>query len=107
NRGDLERGYTHIHGPRQPKGNGHCTTHTVTVEKQNGTVSVREPIAETMGATARAAVPIKQDPMGHSCGPEYGEFGFGFTAATLRGRGTLDDFAREVIQHAKSLPKPW
>lgn len=102
------RGYTHIHGPHQKPGNGHCTTHTVTVEKQNGTVSLREPLAVAMGGTARAPVPITQDPMGYSHRADYGNFGVGFTAATIQGRwNTLDDFAREVIRQAKRLLGSW
>lgn len=107
-RGDPLLGYTHIHGPHQPPGNGHCTNHTVTVEKQNGTVSLRAPIAAAMGGTARAPVPISQDPMGYSHRADYGKFGVGFTSATIQGKwNPLDDFAREVIRQAQALPVSW
>lgn len=97
------RGYTHIHGPNNPENGRKCTNHVVVVERRNGTVSVRSPIARDMKASKRPDVPITRDPRGYSNGREYGEFGYAFTAQTVRARwDTLDAFAAEVVKRAKA-----
>ncbi len=102
-RGDPARGYTHIHGPSQASHPDRCSTHSVIVEKFNGTVSVRRPIGATLGGTRRTAIPIAQDPMGYSVGPEFGDFDIGFTVVTILARwATFDNFARAVIASARA-----
>ncbi len=104
-RGNPGNGYTHIHGPHQAIGNHHCTQHGVTVEKTNGTVSLRDPIAQQLGGTPRVAVPIAQDPMGYAVRPNFGHFGRGFTSGKiLQGWRTFDDFARDVIAAFRAGP---
>lgn len=107
-RGHPQSGYTHIHGPRQAPGGDRCTSHTVTVEKQNGTVSLRSPFGQALGGTARAPVPIGQDPMGYSHRADYGNYGDGFEASIIRARwGTFDAFARDVIAGARTHLGNW
>jgi hypothetical protein len=80
NRGGLG-GYTHIHGPNQPCAEHHCTSHAIIVEKRNGTVSIRSPIAKELGASLRPPnVTINHHPLGYSFRVNYGNFDYAFTA---------------------------
>jgi hypothetical protein len=107
-RGDPQNGYTHIHGPSQPRGADRCNSHSVVVEKQNGTLSLRAPIGVQLGGVARAQLPISSNVLGYSYRSNYGEYGIGFDApAVRRGWASLDDFARAVIAAARQQPGGW
>lgn len=97
-------GYTHIHAGTQALGATRCTTHAVVVEKQNGTVSLRAPLAQQFNGVKRPPLPIAQHPLGYSHRSDYGSFDHGFASRDLSaGWSTLDDFARDVIQAAKVI----
>ena len=105
NRADPEEGYTHIHGPNHhpPDGATRCNDHAITVEKFNGTMSPRHPTGVNMHGLRRTECSIKNDPLGYSHQKNYGAFHTGFDIGTIRARWkTLDDFAEEVIRHAKA-----
>lgn len=92
-----DAGYTHIHGPNQPRRAKHCLTHAVGVEKVNGTVALRAPIGQQLGGVLRPDLPISRHPLGYSVGP-FGAFGYGFdTPHIMRVWPTLDAFAGDVI----------
>ena len=104
-RGHPDKGYTHIHGPNHQPARGalRCGDHALAVEKYNGTLSPRDPIGTAMHGHSRSQRPIKQDPMGYSHKKSFGAFHTGFDIGTIRKRWkTLDDFAVEVIKHAKA-----
>jgi len=102
-RGDDERGYTHLHGPSQHRGVRQCTTHWIAIEKVNGTVSLREPAGAAIGGRLRPPVPINEDPIGYSVRANYGGFTHALTAGEIRAKWTtFDDFAKDAITHVKA-----
>lgn len=91
-------GYTHIHGPNQPKHPDQCRTHAIAVEKFNGTVALRAPIGQRLGGVLRPDLPISAHPLGYSAGNKYGDFAYAFDSShILRVWQTYDAFARDVI----------
>lgn len=92
-----DAGYTHIHGPHQPRRPKRCRTYAVAVEKFNGTVALRAPIGQQLSGVRRPDVPITTHPLGYSVGP-FGDFGYGFDIPhIMRVWTTLDAFAKDVI----------
>ncbi len=104
-RADPSDGYTHIHGPSFPPQPGatRCAKHAVVVEKFNGTVSPRSPVGKKMQGHPRTQNSVKVDSLGHSHREHYGDFDVGFDVPAIRARwASFDDFAKEVIAHAKA-----
>jgi hypothetical protein len=98
-----EPGYTHVHGPSQAADSERCRTHAVVVERLNGTVAVRRPLAIELGASPRPLVPIAEHPLGFSHRGAFGEFDHGWEVAAIRQRwGTLDAFAQEVVNRCRA-----
>jgi hypothetical protein len=80
NRG-KKYGYTHLHGPNQVQGKNKCFTHSIVIEKFNGTISIRHPVALALGARMRPeGVRIESDPLGYSCRSNFGRFSHAFEA---------------------------
>jgi hypothetical protein len=102
-------GYTHIHGPNQPRGAERCTTHSVIVETCNGTVGLRRELAKhVLHLRDRAQKPISVDPLGYAAGPEYGQFEQGILASEIiRHWGSYDEFAHHVIKTIGNVLPPW
>jgi hypothetical protein len=97
-------GYTHVHGPSQPADATRCHTHWVVVERHNGTVGLRRPLAAALGALPRPLIPITKHPLGYSCHKAFGEFDNGFEIGTLLDRwATLDAFVRDVIERCRTF----
>jgi hypothetical protein len=106
--GDPTIGYTHVHGPTQPPDRKRCTTHSVCVEKYNGTVALSTPVGKLMGGTKRPYVPIAEHPLGFSHRDSYGRFDHALDAATWREKWpTPEDFARDVIETVKKRLGAW
>lgn len=92
-----DTGYTHIHGPHQPQGLERCTTHAIAIEKYNGTVALRAPIGQHLGAVQRPDMPITKHSLGYSAGA-FGDFDYAFDVPhILKAWSTFDAFARHVI----------
>jgi hypothetical protein len=97
------RGYTHVHGPSQPAGDGRCRTHWVLIEKHNGTVAFRRPLAHELSANPRPNLSIRNHPLGFSNRPSFGEFDLALESSAIEERwDTTDDFAREVIRRCRA-----
>lgn len=102
-RGSSDPTYVHVHGPSQPAREAHCRSHCLIVEA-NGTVAFRELLGRRLGARLRPLVPISQDPLGYSNGPDFGEFTYALDAATIRERfGSSASFAEAVIKECRAL----
>ena len=100
-----ELGYTHIHGPNHPADETarQCPDHCMTVEKQNGTVGFSKTLSDKLDGSPRDGKPIsEQYPMGYSCGPVYGNFGYGLTYSDIEQRG-IDNFVQDFIKCCESL----
>ena len=108
-RGDPINGYTHVHGPSQLLNlDGLHQSHTVVVEKLNGTVALAGDLATLMGAVERPALPIHEHPLGYSAGPNYGRFWRALSAATIRAEWpTLDGFVEHLVNCATMTPEGW
>jgi hypothetical protein len=103
--GEAPLGYWHIHGPSQNPHPTRCTTHWITVERYNGTVSLRRPLALAMGGFVKRpeGKKITEHPLGMSF-RQYGAFDYALDAGTIAARWpSLHDFAREVISRCRTF----
>jgi hypothetical protein len=83
---DPDRGYAHIHGPHQaPNPTGRCDTHSITIMKENGTLSLRSPFAQQLGGHLRPAQMVNDHPEGANAGApgRYGQFEYAFPASEI------------------------
>lgn len=100
-------GYFRVFGPSAGS-NDDCW---VIVEKLNGAVSLREPIASQLGAQPRpAGTSISSTaPIGASSGPNYGLFDKALVPAIIHSRfpQSEDDFVRAILGAFLITKTPW
>ena len=101
--GKVTVGYTHVHGPSVPPGNGWCTGHPVIVERYNGLVGFREQLGLNLGAVPRVDKRITNDPLGWSCRSLGNHTRVVLPATILATWGTFDAFAQRVVQECRNL----
>lgn len=106
-----ELGFVHIHGPLQQRGPRICTTHWVSVEKYNGTVTTREEVGQRLKFDRRpldpatgVGVKIQKHPLGSSHKLNYGKHTHALSFEEIRLRWPdLKDFAREMIATCRTF----
>lgn len=89
-------GYVYVWGPSADAAN--LQESRVIIELWNGVVGVRQPLHQHIpGMVARvSAATIKNDPLGYSCGPSFGDFTHGIPPSAM-GPGTLYPDAQAVV----------
>ena len=103
--------------PDGPDGTRRGQRH-IAIELFTGSVCVDEHLCERLGAAPRPTDPTDPDrrrgvrissaePLGTSCGTNYGRFGWGITFEEIEHRwGSVREFVEEVADILSGLPRP-
>jgi len=103
-RGGSTPAYSHIHSPSQPIGRSNCRSHWIVVECANGAVALRGALAQYLGASPRPNLSIASHPVGHSAGPNYGDFDHALEPTNIAARwSTPEAFVKDLVSACRSI----